>query len=69
MSSYSPLSQLRNLDKSSSDFHDQVSNILHGEEYKQWVSNLQDNDLAGFVDHLDEACHLPSLFRSPLKPL
>jgi len=68
MSSYNPLNQLRHLDKSSPNFHDQVGDVLHGEEYKKWVSNLQDNNLVGFVNHLDKVCY-PASHHSPLKPL
>jgi len=54
MSSRSPLKQLRRLDKSSSKFHDRVSNILYGKEYMQWVPTIQGDDLVGLVDYLDE---------------
>ena len=69
MSSRSPLKQLRRLDKSSSKFHDRVSNILYGEEYKQWVSTIQGDGLMGFVDYLDKVRCRVSLLRSPLKSL
>ena len=48
------LQQLRCLDRSSSEFPDQVSNILYGEEYRQCIPNLQSGDLVWFVDYLDE---------------
>ena len=54
MSSYNPYEQLCRLDRSSSRFHDEVSNILYGGEYKQSVPNLQDNDLVRLIDYLDE---------------
>ena len=57
-----PLKRLYGLDKSSSKFHDQVSGILCGEEYKRWVSDLRGNDLMGLVDYLDQVCHPVSLF-------
>jgi hypothetical protein len=41
MPSLSPLKRLRRLDRASSEFQDEVSNVLYGEEYKQWVSNIQ----------------------------
>jgi len=69
MCSYDPLDQLRRLDKSSSTFHDQVNNVLDGEEYKQWMSNLRGSDLVEFVDYLDKVRRHASLLRSPLKPL
>jgi len=72
MYSRSPLRRLRRLDKSSSNYHDRVSNVLYGEEYKEWVPTIQGDDLVGLVDYLDTVCCLffaspPSL--SPLKSL
>ena len=59
MPSRNPLKQLRHLDRSSPDFHDQLSDILHGEEYKKWVPNIQGGDLAGIVNYLDKVrCHI-----------
>jgi len=66
MSSHNPLTQLRHLDTSSSTFQDQVSNVLYGEEYTQWIPNLQGDDLIGLVDYLDEVRCRDSLLRSPL---
>jgi hypothetical protein len=60
MSPHNPLNRLRRLDRSSPKFHDQVSNILSGEEYKQWVPNIQGDDLVGLVDYLDKV-RLPRL--------
>ena len=54
MPSHSPLEQLRHLDRSSSEFHDRVSNILYGEDYKKWVQTVQGDDLVGLVDYLDK---------------
>ena len=54
MTSRDPLQQLHRLDRSSSEFPDQVSNILYREEYRQCVTNLQSGDLKRFVDYLDE---------------
>ena len=68
MSSRGPLKELRCLDRSSSKFHDQVSNILYGEEYKLWVPTIQGDDLVGLVDYLDKVCCHVSFLRSPLKP-
>jgi hypothetical protein len=54
MSSPRPLvlQQLDRLDGSSSRFHDQLSNVLYGEEYMKCVPNLQGDDLARLVDYL-----------------
>ncbi|KAF9644868.1 kinase-like protein [Thelephora ganbajun] len=55
MSSLGLLEQLRRLNRSSSKFQDQVSNILYGQEYKQWAQGVQSDDLVGLVDYLDKA--------------
>jgi hypothetical protein len=70
MSSPSPpaLQQLHRLDRSSSGFHDQLSNVLYGEEYTQCVPNLQDDDLTWLVDYLDKVRRRVALPHSPLKP-
>jgi len=68
MPSGSPLKQLRRLDRSSSKFHDRISSILYGEEYKQWVPTIQGDDLVGLVDYLDKVRCRVSLLRSPLNP-
>ena len=54
MPSRSPLEQLCSLNQSSPEFQDQVSNILVGKEFKDWVPTIQDNDLVGVVDYLDK---------------
>ena len=51
---FSPLEQLRSLDQSSSEFPNQVCNVLYRKDYQQWVNNLQGNELVGFVDYLDK---------------
>jgi len=67
-SSRDPLKELRRLDKSSPRFRDQISDILHAEEYKQCVSDLQGDDLAWLVDYLDQVRLPVSLVRFLLKP-
>lgn len=71
MSSFNPLGQLRRLDGSSPGFHDQLSHVLYGEEYKKWVSSIDGEDLVWLVDYLDKVrCHVavpdPRLTRSRL---
>jgi len=66
MPSHNPLTQLHRLDTSSSTFQDQVSDILYGEEYKQWVPNLQGDDLMGLVDYVDNVRRRVSPLCSPL---
>lgn len=63
------LQQLLRLDKSSSGFHDQLGNVLDGEEYKQYVLDPQDDDLVRLVDYLDDVRRHISLPHSPLKPV
>ena len=55
MASLDLMQQLRPLDMSSPGFHDQLSNILYGEEYKRRVGDLQGDDLVSLVDYLDKA--------------
>lgn len=50
------LQELNNLDRSSSKFHDRLSNVLYGEEYMRCVGDLQGDDLVWLVDYLDEVC-------------
>jgi hypothetical protein len=58
MSSSPTLQQLDLLDRSSPDFHDQLSNVLYGQEYQQCIPNLQGEDLVWLVDYLDKVrCH------------
>ena len=54
MSSHSLLEQLRLFDSSSLDFHDQLCNVLYAREYRQWMLDLQGDDLVWFVDYLDK---------------
>ena len=61
------LQQLRQLDRSSSSFHGQLSNVLYGEEYGQSVLSLPDDDLGWLVDYLDKVCCPTSLPRPLLK--
>ena len=58
------LQRLRRLDGSLPGFSDRLSDFLYGEEYQrcvygedyqQRVLNLQDDDLAWLVDHIDNA--------------
>lgn len=55
MSSPSPpvLRELHHLNRSSPDFHEQLSNILDREEYQQCVPELQGDDLVTIVDDLE----------------
>ena len=48
-----PIQQLYDLDKSSPQFHGQLSNLIHGQEYREHVSHLRGEDLARLVEYLD----------------
>ena len=61
------LQQLHYLDRSSPNFHDQLTSVLSGENYKQFVQNLRGNDLVLLVDYLDKVCCHVVLPRSPLE--
>lgn len=52
--SFPALQQLHNLNGSLSEFHDQLTNVLYGEEYRQCVPNLQGNDLMWLVEYLNK---------------
>ena len=56
MSSPSPLAiqRLRCLNRNSSEFYDRLGDVLRGEEYKQFISDLRGDDLAWLVDYLDK---------------
>ena len=70
---YSPnlpaLQQLYRLNRSSTEFHDHLSNVLYGEEYRRCVLNLPEDDLVWLVDYLDLVCFRIALPHPPLKPL
>ena len=67
MSSLNSIGQLRHLDRSSSDFHDQLRSILNGKEYKQLIPTLVGEDLVWLTDYLDEVRRRIALPHSPLK--
>lgn len=55
------------MDRSSSDFHDQLRSILNGKEYKQLIPTLVGEDLVWLTDYLDEVRRRIALPHSPLK--
>ena len=68
-SSNSPvLQQLDRLDKSSSDFHDQLCNTIYGEEYVRCVPDLEGDDLVWLVEYLDKVCRRVVFLHSPIEP-
>ena len=64
--SHPVLQKLHGFDRSLSGFHDQLSNVLYGEEYVRCAPNLQGDDLRWLVDFLDEVRHHVPLPRFPL---
>ena len=66
--SSSTLQQLHRLNRSSPDFHDQLCNVLYGEEYVQCVPNIEGEDLVWLVDYLDKVNRCVAPPHSLLKP-
>ena len=62
------LQRLDRLDKSLPDFHDQLCNVLYGEEYVECAPHLQHNDAIWLVDYLDTVRRYAALPRSLLNP-
>ena len=50
------LQRLDCLNRSSSNFHDQLGTLLSGQEYKRCVPILQGDNLIWLVNYLDKAC-------------
>ena len=50
---HDPFEQLRNLDKTSPQFHEQLNNFLHGDVCQSVLSGLESEDLVWFVEYLD----------------
>lgn len=48
-----PLQEFRDLDRSSPQFHEQLSDWLQGNGYQGVLPNLQGEDLAWLVEYLD----------------
>ena len=67
------LQKLRDLDRTSPDFHNQLTDFLRGKEYRDAVPSLQGEDLAWFVDYLDNVglrtVSLRSTFTAGTDPL
>jgi hypothetical protein len=62
------LQQLDRLNGSLSRFHDQLYDLLYGEEYVQCVRDLQGDDLVWLVDYLDRVRPRVTVLHFPLKP-
>ena len=59
------LHQLDHLDRSLPNFQDQLSNVLYGQEYKQSMPNLEDDDFVWLVDYLSEVRRQITLPNAP----
>ena len=55
-----PLQPLYDLDRTSLQFHDQLSNFLRGGEYQNGVLSLKSEDLAQLIEYLDSVS-LPTI--------
>ena len=67
------LQKLRDLDTTSPDFHNQLTDFLRGNEYRDAAQDLQGEDLAWFVNYLDNVSFrivsLRSTFNAGADPL
>ena len=53
MSPFNPLQKLHGLDRASPHFHNQLIDLLRGNEYRDIAPSLQGEDLAWLVNYLD----------------
>ena len=60
------LQKLRDLDRTSPGFRNQLTDFLHGNEYQDAAPSLQGEDLAWFVNYLDNVRLLTVSLRSTL---
>lgn len=59
------LQPLHRLDRSAPGFHEELSEVLYGEEYRACLSIVQGDDLVWLIDYLDEVrrhVFLPPLY-------
>ena len=66
MSSPPALQHLNLPNKSSPNFHGQLSDVLYGREFHQCAPNLQGDDLVWLVDYLDNVRRCIAPLYSPL---
>lgn len=50
------LQQFKQLDRSSPNFPDQLTNLLYKQEYKESIPNLQNEEVIWLVNYLDDVC-------------
>ena len=67
------LQKLRDFNKTSPDFHSQLTDFLRGNEYQDAVPSLQGEDLDWLINYLDNVSHrtvsLRSAFTAGTDPL
>jgi len=61
---HNPLQRLRDLDRTSPQFHKQLIDFLRGSEYRDVIQSLQNEDLAWVVEYLDSVS-LQTVFPHP----
>ena len=61
-----PLQKLRDLDKTSPQFHKQLIDFLGGNEYQDVIPRLQSGDLVWIVEYLDSVSPQTTSSRSAL---
>lgn len=62
MIAHDPFEQLRDLDRTSPQFHKQLSNFLHGDVYRNVFPDLASDNLVWFVEYLDSVSPHGSVF-------
>ena len=50
---HNPLQDLRDLDRTSTQFHEELSNIIHGHVYRDTLPSLRSENLTWLVEYLD----------------
>lgn len=61
-----PLQQLYDADKASPQFHQRLSDFIHGEEHRNLFSKLQNEDLTSLAEYLDSVRHKTTFLRTAL---
>jgi len=64
-----PLERLLHLDRSSPEFNDDVSNILHGDGYRECVQRAGEGTIMELANFLDRVRPRALIFQLPLKLL
>ena len=62
------LQRLDRLDKSSPQFPNQLTNLLHEKRYELHISKLQDQDAVWLIEYLDNVCLYTALHPLTTQP-